>query len=144
MERLLNNIIQGIFESPRVTFEKCLKLNKVAETPFLKAVNIFCWGNISQMMYELKDRLPYHNNGMILCGCMIAKTSNISDMDLELGIECIKTLSDIIIDKNDNLSKVEKEVRKRWLREFLDIWKKYMKEEIKKVIELKKHVIIGK
>lgn len=58
---------------------------------------------------------------------MIAKTSNISDMDLELGIECIKTLSDIIIDKNDNLSKVEKEVRKRWLREFLDIWKKYVK-----------------
>ncbi len=100
--------------------------------------------SISQMMYELKDRLPYHNNGMILCGCMIAKTSNISDMDLELGIECIKTLSDIIIDKNDNLSKVEKEVKKRWLREFLDIWKKYMKEEIKKVIELKKHVIIGK
>lgn len=68
MERLLNNIIQGIFESPQVTFEKCLKLNKVAETPFLKAVNIFCWGTISQMMYELKDRLPYHNNGMILCG----------------------------------------------------------------------------
>ena len=87
MERLLNNIIQGIFESPQVTFEKCLKLNKVAETPFLKAVDIFCWGTISQMMYELKDRLPYHNNGMILCGCMIAKTSNISDMDLELGIE---------------------------------------------------------
>ena len=117
MERLLNNIIQGIFEFLQVTFEKCLKLNKVAETPFLKAVNIFCWGTISQMMYELKDRLPYHNNGMILCGCIIAKTSNISDMDLELGTECIKHMSDIIIDKNNNLSKEEKEFKKEWIKE---------------------------
>lgn len=39
-------------------------------------------------------------------------------------------MSDIIIDKNDNLSKEEKKYRKKWIEEFLDIWKEYVKYEI--------------
>ena len=60
---------------------------------------------------------------------------NISETDLELGTECIKHMADIIFDNNDNLSKKEKEFKKEWIKEFLDIWKEFTKEEIKKVIQ---------
>lgn len=133
MERLLNNILQGNLASPQDTFKECLRFNKISETLSFRVANIFCWETIIKTIVDLKDKLPYVYNGLVLCSCMITKTCNFSETDLELGTECIKHMSDIIIDKNNNLSKEEKEFKKEWIKEFLDIWKEYMKEEIKRV-----------
>ena len=130
MERLLNNILQGTWDSPQDTFKECLRFNKISETLPFRVANVFCWETIIKTIVDLKDKLPYVYNGLVLCSCMITKTSNISETDLELGTECIKHMSDIIIEKNDNLSKEEKKYRKKWIKEFLDIWKEYVKYEI--------------
>ncbi len=130
MERLLNNILQGTWGSPQDTFKECLRFNKISETFSFRVANVFCWETIIKTIVDIKDQLPYVYNGLVLCTCMITKTSNISETDLELGTECIKHMSDIIIDKNDNLSKEEKKYRKKWIKEFLDIWKEYVKYEI--------------
>ena len=130
MERLLNNILQGTWDSPQDTFKECLRFNKISETLPFRVANVFCWETIIKTIVDLKDQLPYVYNGLVLCTCMITKTSNISETDLELGTECIKHMSDIIIEKNDNLSKEEKKYRKKWIKEFLDIWKEYVKYEI--------------
>lgn len=130
MERLLNNILQGTWGSPQDTFKECLRFNKISETLSFRVANIFCWETIIKTIVDLKDKLPYVYNGLLLCSCMITKTCNFSETDLELGTECIKHMSDIIIDKNNNLSKEEKEFKKEWIKEFLDIWKEYVKYEI--------------
>lgn len=132
MERLFNNVLQGNLDSPQDTFNECLKFNSIADSPILRAVNIFCWETINKTMLDLKDNLPYIDNGQVLCVGMITKTNNISETDFDLGIECMKSMSDMIIDKNDNLSKEEKKYRKRWIKDFLDIWKEYIKKEIEK------------
>lgn len=132
MERLLNNILQGNWASPQDTFKECLRFNKISETLSFRVANVFCWETIIKTIVDLKDKLPYVYNGLVLCTCMITKNSNISETDLELGTECIKHMADIIFDNNDNLSKKEKEFKKEWIKEFLDIWKEFTKEEIRR------------
>ena len=137
MERLLNNILQGNWGSPQEVFEQSLKFSKTVDSLYFRAVNIFCWNTIAKTILELKSILPHYNNGITLCDLMIVRSKDISETDLELGIECIKFMSDIIIDKNDNLSREEKEHRKLWLKTLLDIWKEFVKEELRKEKELK-------
>lgn len=84
MERLLNNIIQGTWGSPQDTFKECLRFNKISETLPFRVANVFCWETIIKTIVDLKDQLPYVYNGLVLCTCMITKTSNISETDLEL------------------------------------------------------------
>lgn len=132
MDRLLNNILQGDWGSPQEVFNQSLKFSKTTDSIYFRAVNIFCWDTIAKTILELKSILPHSNNGITLCDLMIARSKNISETDLELGVECIKSMADIIIDKNDNLSKDEKKYRKQWIKTLLDIWKEYVKEELRK------------
>ncbi len=53
-------------------------------------------------------------------------------MILEQGTECIKQLTEKNIDKNCNMSDVQKKAKKEWYTLFLDIWKERVKDELKK------------
>lgn len=122
-------------KSPQETFDDLIKSSKEIH-PMLKVISIIGWNIITQNIIYHQKQVSYFYQGMILCTSCIDnllgnKNAKITETDLELGTECIKSLNDIFIDQNTNWDKEEKKIRKHWIKIFLDIWKEYMKKAIK-------------
>lgn len=55
----------------------------------------------------------------------------ISEITIDLGVECLKSLLEINIDAGGNVSVKQKENEKRIGKEFLDFWKEWLKNALK-------------
>lgn len=56
----------------------------------------------------------------------------LNDITLDLGVECLKSLSDILIDNNKAISQKQKQSNKDILHALFDRWKEEAKEAFKK------------
>ena len=136
MNNFIKNLEQIPNKTPQETFDKLLESNKEIN-PILKIVALIGWNIIAQNIINQQKQVSYFYNGFILCGfCISNLLSNndtkITEANLELGTECIKSLNDILVNQNPNFNDIEKENRKRWFKIFLDIWKEYTKKALTK------------
>lgn len=95
------------------------------------------WTNIAAQIRQMKNELSHSGEGLILSGFAINYINDILKVKLpgiilEQGTECIKQLTEKVIDSNLNISDAQKSAEKEWYSLFLDIWKERMKEELKK------------
>ena len=134
----MNNFIKDLEQipnkTPQETFDKLLESSKEIN-PILKIVTLIGWNIIAQNIINQQKQVSYFYHGIILCAfcidCLLGnKNAKITETNLELGTECIKSLNDILVDQNPNFNDIEKENRKRWFKIFLDIWKKYTKKAL--------------
>ena len=136
MNNFIKNLEQIPNKTPQETFDKLLESSKEIN-PILKIIALIGWNIIVQNIINQQKQISYFYHGMILCAfcidCLLGnKNAKITETDLELGAECIKSLNDILIDQNTNLNKEEKKNRKLWFKTFLDIWKEYTKKVLSK------------
>jgi len=134
----MNNFIKDLEQIPNKTpqeaFDKLLESSKEIN-PILKIVALICWNIIVQNIINQQKQVSYFYHGMILCAfcinCLLGnKNAKITETDLELGTECIKSLNDILTDKNTDLNKEGKKIKKLWFKTFLNIWKEYTKNAL--------------
>lgn len=95
------------------------------------------WTNISSQINSTES-VSHKESGIQLCFFTIDIMANdidvdlkISEITLDLGVECLKSLLEINIDANCNVSAEQKENEKRIGKEFLDFWKEWLKNSLK-------------
>lgn len=95
------------------------------------------WTNIGSQINST-DGISYKESGIQLCLFAIDIMANdldanlkISEITIDLGVECLKSLLEINIDAGGNVSVKQKENEKRIGKEFLDFWKEWLKNALK-------------
>lgn len=95
------------------------------------------WVTIKFQINSLQ-RVLHRDSGNYLCLFaidVIANGSNsdskISEITLNLGVECLKSLVEINIDEEYSLSQEQKINEKRIRNELLDFWKEWLKNSLK-------------
>lgn len=95
------------------------------------------WTNISSQI-NTTEGVSYKESGIQLCLFAIDIMANdmdtnlrISEVTLDLGVECLKSLLEINIEANCNVSAEQKGNEKRIGKEFLDFWKEWLKTSLK-------------
>lgn len=95
------------------------------------------WTNISSQINNAEG-VSYKESGIQLCLFAIDIMANdidanlkISEVTLDLGIECLKSLLEINIESACNILAEQKENEKRIGKEFLDFWKEWLKNALK-------------
>lgn len=95
------------------------------------------WTNISSQINST-DGVSHKESGIQLCLFAIDVMANdvdadlkISEITLDLGVECLKSLLEKNIDAKCNVSAEQKENEKRIGKEFLDFWKEWLKNSLK-------------
>lgn len=140
----MNNFIKDLEQIPNKTpqeaFDKLLESNNYTD-PILKVLGILAWNILSSEIDKHKTQIPFYYHGLKLCEFyQIAIECNHNDkilsISIELGTECIKSLNEIYIKQNRNLTTIEKEKKKLWFNTFLDIWKEYTKNVLTKEKQL--------
>lgn len=95
------------------------------------------WTNICSQINRTES-VSYKESGIQLCLFAIDIMANdidanlkISEITLDLGVECLKSLLEINIDCKYNVSSEQKESEKQTGKEFLDFWKEWLKHSLK-------------
>lgn len=95
------------------------------------------WTDIAFQINNTHNLL-YKESGTELCLFAIDIMANdidarlkTSEITLDLGVECLKSLLAINIDAKCNVSAEQKETEKRIGKEFLDFWKDWLKKDLK-------------
>lgn len=95
------------------------------------------WTNISSQINNTESVL-HKESGIQLCLFAIDIMANdidanlkISEVTLDLGVECLKSLLETNIDAKCNVSVEQKENEKRIGKGFLDFWKEWLKNSLK-------------
>lgn len=126
------NINRGQDQSPQEVFNNIC--NSPEELPVaVKVLATGGWTNIAVKILRRKNELPYYSSGVTLAAfavnyiCKI-ESVKLSRTVLEQGTECLRYLTDKVIEAARNSTDVLKEQEKIWWKTFLDIWKEYMKK----------------
>ena len=94
------------------------------------------WNGIVSTIQQHSSEIEYSEAGLSLAAFAISAVngdneSSIPEVVLNLGKECLKSLSHLNIDRNNNLTYSQKEADKRLADAFLDFWKDWLKKDLK-------------
>lgn len=132
----LYNIDKSQYPDPQDAFD-AIQRNANATPIAFRLIATIGWTNIADQIRQMKNELSCSGEGIVLSGFAINYINNVLNVKLpgiilEKGTECIKQLTEKVIDSNFNISDAQKNAEKKWYSLFLDIWKERMKEELKK------------
>lgn len=130
------NINKEQYKTPQEVFDVISQSEKEPPIAF-KIIATIGWGNIAVQINNLKEELPFFSEGLALSAFAISFLNNTANEKLpkyilEFGTECLKQLTEKIIDKNNNISEEQKNKEKEWWKLFLDIWKEWLKRYLEK------------
>lgn len=132
----LYNVDTSLYPNPQDAFN-AIQRDANATPIVFRLIATMGWTNIAAQIRQMKNELSCSGEGIVLSGFAINCINNVLNvklpyMILEQGTECIKQLTEKNIDKNCNMSDVQKKAKKEWYTLFLDIWKERVKDELKK------------
>lgn len=132
----LYNVDTSLYPNPQDAFN-AIQRDANATPIVFRLIATMGWTNIATQIRQMKNELSCSGEGIVLSGFAINYINNVLNvklpyMILEQGTECIKQLTEKNIDKNCNMSDVQKKAKKEWYTLFLDIWKERVKDELKK------------
>ena len=132
----LYNVDTSLYPNPQDAFN-AIQRDANATPIVFRLIATMGWTNIAVQIRQMKNELSCSGEGIVLSGFAINYINNVLNvklpyMILEQGTECIKQLTEKNIDKNCNMSDVQKKAKKEWYTLFLDIWKERVKDELKK------------
>lgn len=133
----LYNVDKSQYPDPQDAFN-AIQRNANATPIAFRLIATMGWTNIAAQIRQMKNELSHSAEGLILSGFAINYINDILNVRLpgiilEQGTECIKQLTEKVIDSNFNISDAQKNAEKEWYSLFLDIWKERVKDELKKV-----------
>ena len=94
------------------------------------------WEAIAKIIIQCKHQVRYYNEGLTLCAYSINslngnKGSMLSYTILEKGMDCIKSLSENLLDGNIDLDPNSRELIKRLINAGIDVCKENIKESLR-------------
>ena len=94
------------------------------------------WEAIAKIIIQCKHQVRYYSEGLTLCAYSINslngnKGSMLSYTILEKGMDCIKSLSENLLDGNIDLDPNSRELIKKLIKAGLDVCKENIKESLR-------------
>ena len=130
----LYNINRGQYDTPQELFDKLCKSTNGAPVLY-NVIATIGWTKIATQIIHFKNELPFFSAGVTLSAFAINYINNVANLKLpriilEQGTECLKKLTEKIIDYTYNTSETQRNTEKEWWNLFLDVWKEYLKNSL--------------